>query len=122
MSAYGLVGLSLGTPNSNVSLSGNFSAGGKVCVTLAALMGKHRGLPQVSDPIIDFDFYFLKDVLVANYLPGSAVGGNDYSDSVLRNDDLLKSLIRDNNNNNDLFGRGSMVTADSGAVSGSGTL
>ena len=26
-------------------------------------MGKHRGLPRTSDPVIDFNFYFLKDVL-----------------------------------------------------------
>ena len=29
-------------------------------------MGKHRGLPRVTDPIIDFNFYYLKDVLAAH--------------------------------------------------------
>ena len=67
VSAYGLVGLSVGAAGKATSLSGSFSPAGKVCVMLASFMGKHRGLPQASDPIIDFNFYYLKNVLQAHY-------------------------------------------------------
>ena len=99
------MGLSLGVPGKAISLSGRFSTGGKLCVIVAALMGKHRGLPDYSDPIIDFDYFFLKDVLRGHV----DVGGNDVS-----HNGLLKSIMGDNESNS----RSSIITTDSNAIKG----
>jgi hypothetical protein len=53
----------MGAPGKNTSLSGNFSTVGKLCVISAFYLGKHRGLPAADDPVIDFDFHHLKEVL-----------------------------------------------------------
>jgi Trk-type K+ transport system membrane component len=57
LSAYGGVGLSLGTPGQSYSLSGSFTPLGKMVVILSMILGKHRGVPKHSDSeCIDFSF------------------------------------------------------------------
>lgn len=48
-SAYGTVGLSLGTPNMNTSLSGEFRTLSKLVVCAVMIRGRHRGLPIAID-------------------------------------------------------------------------
>jgi Trk-type K+ transport system membrane component len=48
-SAYGTVGLSLGVPDKNTSLSGDFASLSKVVLMAAMLRGRHRGLPLAID-------------------------------------------------------------------------
>ncbi|KAJ4483537.1 cation transport protein-domain-containing protein [Lentinula aciculospora] len=48
-SAYGTVGLSLGIPTANYSLSGAFRPLSKLIVCLVMLRGRHRGLPVAID-------------------------------------------------------------------------
>jgi hypothetical protein len=54
ISAYGNVGLSLGYPDVNYSLSGTMSVLGKLVIISVMLLGKHRGLPASDDEVIDF--------------------------------------------------------------------
>jgi len=49
VSAYGTVGLSLGIPTQNYSLSGAFRPLSKLIVCLVMLRGRHRGLPVAID-------------------------------------------------------------------------
>jgi len=49
VSAYGTVGLSLGIPNQNYSLSGAFRPLSKLIVCAVMLRGRHRGLPVAID-------------------------------------------------------------------------
>lgn len=49
VSAYGTVGLSLGIPTDNFSLSGAFHPLSKLVVCLVMLRGRHRGLPVAID-------------------------------------------------------------------------
>ena len=49
VSAYGTVGLSLGVPYDNFSLSGSFSTLSKLVVIVVMLRGRHRGLPVAID-------------------------------------------------------------------------
>lgn len=51
-SAYGTVGLSLGTPYDNFSLSGRFHTLSKLVVCAVMLRGRHRGLPVAIDRAI----------------------------------------------------------------------
>jgi len=51
-SAFGTVGLSLGYPGVDASLSAVFSTGSKVMMCLAMLIGRHRGLPASLDDIV----------------------------------------------------------------------
>lgn len=51
-SAYGTVGLSMGTPMDNFSLSGRFNVLGKLIVIAVMLRGRHRGLPVAIDRAI----------------------------------------------------------------------
>ncbi|PWY99988.1 hypothetical protein BCV70DRAFT_103626 [Testicularia cyperi] len=51
-SAYGTVGLSLGTPYDNFSLSGRFSTLSKLVVCAVMIRGRHRGLPVAIDRAI----------------------------------------------------------------------
>ncbi len=48
-SAYGTVGLSLGVPDKNYSLCGDFASLSKVVLMAAMLRGRHRGLPLAID-------------------------------------------------------------------------
>ncbi|EER37209.1 potassium uptake transporter [Histoplasma capsulatum H143] len=48
-SGYGNVGLSLGYPGINTSLSGKFSVFGKLIMCAMMLRGRHRGLPSQLD-------------------------------------------------------------------------
>ncbi|KAF9782414.1 cation transport protein-domain-containing protein [Thelephora terrestris] len=49
VSAYGTVGLSLGIPTENYSLSGAFHPLSKLIICLVMLRGRHRGLPVAID-------------------------------------------------------------------------
>lgn len=49
VSAYGTVGLSLGYPNINASLSSQFSVIGKLVIIAMQIRGRHRGLPYGLD-------------------------------------------------------------------------
>ncbi|KAI1082279.1 potassium transport protein TRK1/TRK2 [Whalleya microplaca] len=49
VSAYGTVGLSLGYPNVNASLSSQFSVVGKLVIIAMQIRGRHRGLPYGLD-------------------------------------------------------------------------
>jgi len=52
ISAYGTVGLSLGFPNLNASMSGGFSTLGKLVIIAMQIRGRHRGLPYGLDRAI----------------------------------------------------------------------
>lgn len=52
VSAYGTVGLSLGTPTDNFSLSGRFRTLSKLVVVAVMIRGRHRGLPNAIDRAI----------------------------------------------------------------------
>eukprot|EP01040_Poterioochromonas_malhamensis_P006500 gene6500-7000_t len=56
ISAYGAVGLTLGIPGKSYSLSGQMSSLGKCCIIFIMWLGKHRGLPNQDDEVIDFTF------------------------------------------------------------------
>ena len=56
ISAYGDVGLSLGIEGKVYSLSGAMTAVGKCVIIFIMLLGKHRGLPNKKDDVIDFQF------------------------------------------------------------------
>ncbi|KAJ8489572.1 hypothetical protein ONZ45_g13536 [Pleurotus djamor] len=49
VSAYGTVGLSLGTPTTNSSFSGSFRTLSKLIVCAVMIRGRHRGLPVAID-------------------------------------------------------------------------
>lgn len=52
VSAYGTVGLSLGYPNGNTSLSGEFTTLSKLIMIAVMIRGRHRGLPYGLDRAI----------------------------------------------------------------------
>ncbi|KAF9446528.1 TrkH-domain-containing protein [Macrolepiota fuliginosa MF-IS2] len=52
VSAYGTVGLSLGIPDQNYSLSGAFGPLSKLVICIVILRGRHRGLPVAIDRAI----------------------------------------------------------------------
>lgn len=52
VSAYGTVGLSLGYPNINASLSAEFSVISKLVIIAMMIRGRHRGLPYALDRAI----------------------------------------------------------------------
>jgi potassium uptake Trk family protein len=52
VSAYGTVGLSLGYPGTNASLSGQFKTISKLVIVAMMLRGRHRGLPYALDRAI----------------------------------------------------------------------
>eukprot|EP01040_Poterioochromonas_malhamensis_P011988 gene11988-13086_t len=56
ISAYGSIGLTLGIPGKAYSLSGQMSSLGKCCIIFLMWLGKHRGLPNQDDEVIDFTF------------------------------------------------------------------
>ncbi|KAK0212417.1 cation transport protein-domain-containing protein [Desarmillaria ectypa] len=58
VSAYGTVGLSLGVPYANYSLSGSFRTLSKLIVCLVMLRGRHRGLPVAIDRAVIFPMEF----------------------------------------------------------------
>ncbi|KAK9899237.1 hypothetical protein P389DRAFT_209225 [Cystobasidium minutum MCA 4210] len=49
VSAYGTVGLSLGSPNANYSLCGDFRTLSKIILCAVMIRGRHRGLPVAID-------------------------------------------------------------------------
>ncbi|KAK0454525.1 cation transport protein-domain-containing protein [Armillaria borealis] len=58
VSAYGTVGLSLGLPYANYSLSGAFRTLSKLIVCLVMIRGRHRGLPVAIDRAVMFPSEF----------------------------------------------------------------
>lgn len=52
VSAYGTVGMSLGYPTANTSLSAQFSVVGKLVIIAMQIRGRHRGLPYGLDRAI----------------------------------------------------------------------
>lgn len=52
VSAYGTVGLSLGFPNTNTSLSAQFTVLSKLVIIAMQIRGRHRGLPYALDKAI----------------------------------------------------------------------
>jgi Trk-type K+ transport system membrane component len=66
ISAFGMVGTSLGVPNRPYSLVGKFTSFGKLLVMLTFWMGKNRAMPKLTDPVIDFHFSRLK-VAIKHY-------------------------------------------------------
>ncbi|KAI0754516.1 TrkH-domain-containing protein [Daedaleopsis nitida] len=61
VSAYGTVGLSLGIPGLNYSLSGDFHTLSKLVVALVMLRGRHRGLPVALDRAVLMPSEFLAE-------------------------------------------------------------
>ncbi|KAG8897090.1 low affinity potassium transporter [Tulasnella sp. 408] len=61
VSAYATVGLSLGIPTENFSLSGAFKPLSKLIVCLVMLRGRHRDLPQAIDRAILLPHEFSRD-------------------------------------------------------------
>ncbi|KAH8982179.1 cation transport protein-domain-containing protein [Lactarius hatsudake] len=59
VSAYGTVGLSLGIPSKNFSLSGAMSKLSKLIICAVMLRGRHRGLPVALDRAIVFPTEFM---------------------------------------------------------------
>lgn len=59
VSAYGTVGLSLGIPSKNFSLSGAMSTLSKLIICAVMLRGRHRGLPVALDRAIVFPTEFV---------------------------------------------------------------
>ncbi|KAI0299527.1 cation transport protein-domain-containing protein [Russula brevipes] len=60
VSAYGTVGLSLGVPSQNYSLSGAMSTFSKLVICVVMLRGRHRGLPVALDRAIVFPTEFVE--------------------------------------------------------------
>ncbi|KAF8552943.1 TrkH-domain-containing protein [Imleria badia] len=58
VSAYGSVGLSLGIPSQNYSLSGAFRPLSKLILCLVMIRGRHRGLPVAIDRAIVLPYEF----------------------------------------------------------------
>jgi Trk-type K+ transport system membrane component len=52
VSAYGTVGISVGLPDQNYSVSGAWNTGSKLVLCLVMLRGRHRGLPVALDRAI----------------------------------------------------------------------
>ncbi|KAG9312203.1 cation transport protein-domain-containing protein [Chiua virens] len=63
VSAYGSVGLSLGIPTQNYSLSGAFRPLSKLVLCLVMLRGRHRGLPVAIDRavVLPYEFERMQD-------------------------------------------------------------
>lgn len=68
VSAYGGVGLSLGVPYDNYSLSGAFRPLSKLIVCFVMLRGRHRGLPVAIDRAVLLPFEYQR-------LPGDGIPG-----------------------------------------------
>ncbi|THH30596.1 hypothetical protein EUX98_g3612 [Antrodiella citrinella] len=66
VSAYGTVGLSLGVPNENYSLSGALHPLSKLIVCVVMLRGRHRGLPVALDRAVMMPQEFRKHVTIHN--------------------------------------------------------
>ncbi|KAI0265615.1 cation transport protein-domain-containing protein [Gloeopeniophorella convolvens] len=60
VSAYGTIGLSLGIPTANFSLSGAMNSLSKFIIILVMLRGRHRGLPVALDPAITLPVEFVQ--------------------------------------------------------------
>lgn len=60
ISTYGNVGLSLGLPGKAYSLCGEFSTIGKMTIMFVMLLSKFRGMPFLTDAVLDFNFYKLR--------------------------------------------------------------
>lgn len=64
ISAYGNVGLSLGFKSEAYSLSGAFTTPSKILIITVMMLGKHRGLPAVTDITLNFQYVRLRKALL----------------------------------------------------------
>jgi len=101
ISAYSLVGVSVSAPGTEYSLSGKFTTYGKLCVVLAFLIGKNRGLPELSDPVIDFTFPELRNAL-DQYDKLAKIGGAIGNDRAMSPIELKMIEENDENIENDV--------------------
>ena len=62
------MGVSVGVPGKAYSLSGSFTKLGKVTVIVMFLLGKNRALPELSDPVVSFQYPELEQALEASAL------------------------------------------------------
>ncbi|KAI0767347.1 TrkH-domain-containing protein [Fomes fomentarius] len=69
VSAYGTVGLSLGIPGFNYSLSGEMHTLSKLIIILVMIRGRHRGLPVALDRAVLMPSEFLATASSATHLP-----------------------------------------------------
>jgi len=76
VSGYGTVGLSLGTPIANYSLSGTFRPLSKLIICLVMLRGRHRGLPVAIDRAVMLPVEFKTD----SEVDGSTTTDDDEDD------------------------------------------
>lgn len=51
-SAFGTVGLSQGTPGTNLSFCGSFTIAGKLLIMAMMIVGSHRDLPLYIEPSV----------------------------------------------------------------------
>ncbi len=72
-SAFGTVGLSLGTPNTNLSFSGSFTIAGKLLMMVLMTVGSHRDLPLNIEPSIP-QLKHLSHHTHVHSIPAPAVG------------------------------------------------
>ncbi|KAK0226367.1 cation transport protein-domain-containing protein [Armillaria fumosa] len=95
VSAYGTVGLSLGLPYANYSLSGAFRTLSKLIVCFVMIRGRHRGLPVAIDRAVMFPMEF-----------ASGEGGEDDEEvddaAVDENDDAIAEEKSVNGDTSDL--------------------
>jgi Trk-type K+ transport system membrane component len=65
-SAYGNVGCSVSVYGESYSLAGVFSLAGKIAIMFTMILGKHRGLPESNDSVLDFEFKELRQATGLN--------------------------------------------------------
>ncbi|TDL24427.1 TrkH-domain-containing protein [Rickenella mellea] len=80
VSGYGTVGLSLGVPNQNFSMSGSLGSASKLVLCAVMLRGRHRGLPAAID----------RSVL----LPGELGRQNEMEAEFQQRRDVVRSALR----------------------------
>ncbi|KAG2015589.1 potassium transporter [Coprinopsis cinerea AmutBmut pab1-1] len=76
VSAYGIVGLSLGIPDGNYSFSGALRPLSKLIICVVMIRGRHRGLPVAIDRAVLFPKEFRREQLGAdNFEDGVSLSG-----------------------------------------------
>jgi Trk-type K+ transport system membrane component len=99
VSAYGTVGLSLGYPNINASLSTEFSVVSKLVIVAMMIRGRHRGLPYELDRAILLPSESLhkkedEDAARRNRRPSTAGGDDRRSEAEVAVDGLFETSPR----------------------------
>jgi Trk-type K+ transport system membrane component len=79
VSAYGTVGLSLGYPDTNPSLSGQYTTLSKLVIIVMVIRGRHRGLPYSLDRAVMLPSQKMEqiDKEQNNHRVGTMVSGSD---------------------------------------------